>query len=108
RARTCRAVAPHHRRTPPSALRGEVAKLGRRPSGARRGCRQALAWKSNTLPPIPLTRLGLRPIHPLPEGERNKGERRTNSSPPRGEGGPKGRMRGFEPSRRANLSGGEI
>src|SRR5690606_30058729 len=33
-----------------------------------------------------LTRLGLRPIHPLPEGERNKRRTQNHSSPPRGEG----------------------
>ena len=86
--------------------------MAERPSEAGRGCRQALAWKTNTLPPIPLTRLGLRPIHPLPEGERNKRRcAKTDAGPillPLGEKVPEGRMRGFEPPRRANLSGGEI
>jgi len=56
----------------------------------------------------PLTRLGLRPIHPLPEGERNKRRPPTRSSPPRGEGARRvdegDAPTGTEPAKPKNLS----
>src|SRR5690606_33326584 len=67
-----------------------LAKLG---GGAGRQQRQ----KSSTLPPIPLTRLGLRPIHPLPERERNKGLRRSILLPLGEKVARQGRMRGMSP-----------